>query len=169
MTTLSREHRRFLVLDQGVAPTIFNFALNGAIAWLMFRSARSVPVWGQPSIAADTLVTAFVLPVLTSFIVGALVQRQVGRGQVSRLNASQCSSSAWPRRSRWQRGAALGVAAVVLAALPVVLFFTLAGPTELERWSFIWFKAAFAAALGALVTPLIGWWALAEASRGDAA
>jgi hypothetical protein len=166
--TLSREHRRFLVLDQGVAPTIFNFVLNGAIAWLSFRSVSAVPLWGQSSIAADTLVTAFVLPVLTSFIVGALVERQVGRGHVPRLAASQASSS-WARRSRWQRGAALGLAAVVLAASPVVLVFALAGPTELERWSFIWFKATFAAALGALVTPVIGWWALAAASRPDAA
>jgi hypothetical protein len=167
--TLSRAHRRFLVLDQGVAPTIFNFVLNGTIAWLTFRSVRAVPLWGQSSIAADTLVTAFVLPVLTSFIVGALVERQVGRGHVPRLAASQVSSSPWVRWSRWQRGAALGIAAVVLAASPVVLFFTLAGPTELERWSFIWFKAAFAAGLGALVTPVIGWWALADASRADAA
>jgi hypothetical protein len=167
MAALSRAHRRFLVVDQGVGSTVVNFALNAAIAWLMFRSMPLVPLWGQSSIAADTLATAFVLPVLTSLIVGRVVAWQVGRGQIPRLGAAQVAASAWARRSRLQRGAAVGAASVVLAAVPVVAYLTIAGPSEMERASFIWFKAAFAAGLGALVTPLIGWWALAEASSGE--
>ncbi len=164
MRGISRAHRRFLIVDQGVGPTILNFVLNAAIAWLMFRSVETVPLWGQSSIAADTLGTAFILPVLTSLIVSRLVRRQVRRGQIAPLPASQALTSTWARRSSLQRGAALGAGAVVLAAVPVVVLLTLRGPTELAPWRFIWFKASFAAILGALVTPLIGWWALARAS-----
>ena len=32
----------------------------------------------------------------------------------------------------------------------------------MARTPFIWFEGAFAAALGAVVTPLIAWWALAD-------
>jgi hypothetical protein len=164
MKRLSREHRRFLLLDQSVGPMVINFLLNGAIAWVVFRSAQSVPLWGQTSIAADTLATAFILPVMTSLIVSRLVRWQVRSGQLSPLPASQALSSMWGRRSSLHRGAVLGAVAVVLAAAPVVVLFAAIGPAELERWRFIWFKAGFAAALGALVTPLIAWWALAHAS-----
>jgi hypothetical protein len=34
--------------------------------------------------------------------------------------------------------------------------------------AFIVFKATFAAALGVVVTPLLGWWALEEASAAGA-
>ena len=45
----SGAHRRFLVVDQGLTPAIFNFFLNGGIAWLIVRSAKEVPIWGEPS------------------------------------------------------------------------------------------------------------------------
>jgi hypothetical protein len=54
---MSPEHRRFLVLEQGIGSALFNFVLNGAIAWLLFRSFERVPLWGQQSIAGDTIGT----------------------------------------------------------------------------------------------------------------
>jgi len=165
MRNLSQVHRRFLLLDQGVGAMIFNFVLNGGIAWAMFRSATTVPLWGQSSIAVDTLVTAFVLPLLTSLIVSRLVHRQVARGVVPPLSPGDAAAAAWARRSSFQRGAALGIGAVIVAAVPTVLVFTLAGPPALGRWPFIWFKAAFAGGLAALVTPVLAWWALAHASE----
>ena len=38
---LSAPHQKFLIIEQGAVPTVFNFALNGAIAWALFRSAES--------------------------------------------------------------------------------------------------------------------------------
>jgi hypothetical protein len=53
----------------------------------------------------------------------------------------------------------------LLAAAPLVWAFHHFGPSEMERDPFILFKATFAAVLGAIVTPLIGWWALMHSSR----
>jgi hypothetical protein len=53
----------------------------------------------------------------------------------------------------------------LLVAMPVVIAFAFVGPAKLSISSFIWFKATFAAGLGAIVTPFIGWWALSDASR----
>jgi hypothetical protein len=46
-----------------------------------------------------------------------------------------------------------------------VWLFSKFGPAELQRDPFILFKASFGAALGAVVTPLIGWWALMHSSK----
>jgi hypothetical protein len=161
---LSAQHRRFLLRDQLVGSSLVNFPLNAAIAWLAFGSAAAVPLWGTSSIAADTLGTAIILPILTSLIVSRLVLREVRRGRLAPLPAPAVFASPWPRRSSLACGALVGAAAIVVAALPVIAVFALAGPAELQTPSFIWFKAAFAAALGALVTPLLAWWALGRAS-----
>src|SRR5690348_3584562 len=50
---LNPEQRRFLLLDNGAGPFAANLLINGAIAWLMFRHASHVPMWGQNSIAGD--------------------------------------------------------------------------------------------------------------------
>ena len=52
----------------------------------------------------------------------------------------------------------------MLVAVPTVLVFAFAGPAEMARWPFIWFKATWGAALGVFVTPVLAWWALAQAS-----
>ncbi len=162
---LSPAHRRFLIVDELVGSTIVNFVVNGALAWLLFRSATSVPLFGRSSIASDTLATAFILPLLTSLIVTPLVRIQVARGLLPPLAPAAMRPTAWARRSRLKRGAIVGAAAVALVATPVVILFALVGPAQLPITRFIWFKASFAAGLGALVTPLIGWWALGDASR----
>lgn len=156
------EHRRFLVVDEVIGSSIVNFAINGALAWLTYRSLPSVPLFGRTSMAADTMVTALVLPLLTALIGTPLVRLGVARGKLPRPDAPlpSRSPSRRPPRSSVARGLVLGVASVLLVAAPCVLVFALVGPASLPAARFIWVKASFAAALGALVTPIIGWWAL---------
>ncbi len=159
---LSREHRRFLILEQGVGSILVNFPLNAAIAWLSVRSMQTVPLWGMTSIAGDTLGTAFLLPVITSLVVSRVVGYHVRGGRVAALMPPPDLARSWAERTSVRRGALLGLVAMVVVALPVIVVFALAGPAEMARTPFIWFKAGFAAALGAVVTPLIAWWALAD-------
>lgn len=167
---LSPTHRRFLVIDQGVAPALFNLALNAGIAWVIFHSAEVVPLWGQTSIAGDTFGTAFMLPFMTALIVSRMVSGQVSRGRVPPLPRRPAEGffSRLAASPPWRRGALLGAAGVLVAALPVVGFFEWAGPQQLDLHAFLWFKAGFAAALAAVVTPPIGWAALVAASPPDA-
>jgi hypothetical protein len=163
--TLSRAHRRFLVVDEVISSSVVNFLLNAGIAWFLFRGTTTVPLWGSASIGVDTLVTAFVLPLLTALIATPLVRVLVANGKLPPLPRDARGSAWWPRRSMATRGALLGIAAVVLVAVPVVVLFTYFGPSELSTARFIWFKGGFAAGVGALVTPLLGWWALVDASH----
>lgn len=161
---LEPERRRLLFVEHGFGAAVVNFALNAAIAWLVFPAAP-VPLWGTMSIAGDTLATGFLLPFVTCLVVDRSMRAQVARGRVRALPPEQLPKSPWASWSSARRGLALGAMCVLLAAIPVVACLASAGVADLPRWSFVCFKAAFAAALGAVVTPPIAWWALVRASR----
>ena len=150
---LSDRHKRFLIVDQGVVPTIFNFVLNGLICWALFRTAESVPLWGESSVGVDLLVTAFVLPFLTALIVSGIVSRELRAGKLPPLSSDQLPLSEWFKRSSFVRGLLLVWALDLGQAQP----FTVS--------SFILFKAVWAGLLAMIFTPLVAWWALANASQ----
>jgi hypothetical protein len=162
---LSDRHQRFLVIGQGAVPTLFNLVLNGAIAWALFRSATHVPLWGESSLGVDLLATAFLLPFLTCLIVSPLVRRHVRDGKVPPLPQAQLPHTGWAERSPLQRAIVLGAAGVVFGALPLVWALSLAQAQPFAVHSFVAFKAVWAALLALAVTPVVGWWALASASR----
>jgi hypothetical protein len=161
---MSPSHRRFLLLEQGVGAGVVNFGLNALIAWAMFRSAESVPLWGQQSIMVDTIGTCVMLPLMTSLIVTRVAHGQMRRGKMSALGWSRTSHPvlAWLPAGTVKRGLVLGaVCALVLAPL-AFLYLRVLQVEQLGLGEFILFKAGFAALAGVLVTPVIALWAIAE-------
>jgi hypothetical protein len=165
---LSDAHRRFLVVEQGAVPTLFNLVLNGVIAWALFRSSSAVPLWGESSFGVDLLATGFLLPFLTCLIVSSLVGHQVRSGRIPVLTPDHLPHFRWYRRSPMARGCTLGAAGVVFGAIPVVWALTLGEAAPVKVWSFVAFKAVWAAMLASIVTPIVAWWALAHASEARA-
>jgi hypothetical protein len=163
--TFSPAHRRFLIVDEIIISTAVNFLLNAGIAWFLFRSARSVPLWSSSGIAADMVGTAFLMPLLTSLIAMWLVPWQVKRGVLPKVPTAELRTSAWRRLPGYQRGVILGLVSIAIVAVPPIALFAQVGSAQLSRNHFIWYKAGFAAGVGALVTPFLGWWELVEASR----
>jgi len=154
-----------LLIDQGAVPTLFNFLLNGLIAWFLFRSVESLSLWGEASIGIDLLVTAFLLPFLTCVIANAVATRQVRSGKIPPLPSEYRSLlSGWFQRSSLGGGIFFGIAGVIFSATPVVLALDLAQAQAFSVSSFVIFKAVWAALLAMLVSPLIGCWALVNAS-----
>jgi hypothetical protein len=151
-----------LWLEQGVGSILVNFPLNAAIAWLAFRGAGEVPFWGSQSIAGDTIGTCFVLPLITTLIVTPLCRRGVRTGAMPPL--------AWTDRMRatlgrlpsgtLARGIVLGLLAALVVAPPALAALRALGVDGMRLGPFVLFKAAFAAALGVLVTPPIAAYAL---------
>lgn len=164
-------HVRFLVLEQGIGSAVVNFLLNGAIAWLLFRTVEQVPLWGQQSIAGDTIGTCFFLPFFTTLIVTPLARGRVRTGSLMALP--------WTREThpplRWlpggtvKRGLVLGVVTALLVGPLSVALLQCADVQELSFWRFVWFKAVFAAGLALIVTPIISIWAIAEGTAPAAA
>ena len=161
---MSSPQRRYLLIEHGVGSAVFNFLLNGAIAWLLFRHLADVPLWGQQSIAGDTIGTTILLPLLTCLIVSRIARGHLRAGRVTPLDWSRRSHPllrALPA-STFLRGLALAVMTTAMVA-PVTLWALGAlGVMQLGFWSFVFFKASFAAVLAAVVTPLVALWAIAE-------
>lgn len=167
---LSPAHKKFLTVDQSVGPAVFNFFLNAAIAWAIFRTHETVPLWGQQSIAGDTIATAFILPFLTGLIVTPLVGRQVKQGKFSALPLGTVPGaiSILAGRTTFVRSLVIGAVGVVAFGLPAVgVWVVLGGPAELGLTPFIWTKAAFAGLLAAVLTPVISWAALVALPPGS--
>ena len=164
--SLTPAQRRFVLLDNGVGACVVNLLINGVIAWLLFRKATHVPMWGQNSIAGDTIATAFLLPAITCLIVTPLARRRV---RTCRVAAVADASRRWiPHNMVWR---ALMVGLICLLVLTPLTLFVLVtlGVGELSPWHFAYFKATFAAVEGALVTPFLALWAISEAPAGFAA
>ena len=160
-------HRQFLVAEQCIGAALFNLALNAAIAWGMYRHLDVVPLWGQESIAGDTVGTCFFLPFFTALIVTRLA---AGRVRDGKLPAVERSRDSYPGLARLpigtlSRAAALGLTCVLVFGSVALLALWALEVGSLSFWPFVGFKAAFAALLAALVTPAIALAALADASR----
>lgn len=160
---LTPAQRRFLLVDNGVGAFVCNFLINGVLAWLMFRSLEQVPLWGQKSVAADTLSTIFMLVLITCLIVTPITRAQIRAGRVQSFQRG--AAWKWLPANSIARGALAGCL-VFLALAPLSL-------AALRLWAndglafshFVFFKAVFTAVEGALVTPFLALFALSDAGK----
>lgn len=153
---MNTELKRFLFVEQPIGAFVVNFILNAPIAWAVCRGMTSVPLWGQPSVAGDTVATSFILPFLSVLIATPLVRRDVRRGKVSAESARDPSLTRRRLpRPLLARAVVLGLVGLAVAAPLAVLALTLARVTQIPMPAFIWAKAAYAAVLGALLAPTI--------------
>ncbi len=160
--SMSPDHRRYLVLEQGVGAAFVNFVLNGLIAWAMFHGHEIVPLFGQQSIAGDTIGTTFMLPLLTCLIVTPLARQQIRNGRLAALgwSAESHPTLAWVPTGTFWRGLAMAAVCTIAVAPLAIFALSTFQLTPMNFWSFVTFKASFAAVLAALVTPFIALWAI---------
>jgi hypothetical protein len=160
-------HRRYLILEQGIGAVIVNFFINATIAWLLFRSLEVVPLWGPQSIAGDTVATTFLLPFITCLIVTRLAHRAVDGGRFPAPEWRRASHPALGRlpRSTPLRALAFGFVCMITVAPASIWVLQILGLVQLGFWSFVLFKALFAGALAAPVTPIIGLCALGDSGE----
>ena len=162
---MSPAHRRYLLIEQGIGAAVFNFALNALIAWLLFRSQNVVPLWGDRSIAGDTIATSMILPFLTTLIVTPTARRQMRAGRFASLGWTRATHPrlGWLPRGTFARAFVLGVVCAVVLSPMTLFVLGLLHVADLGLGRFVLFKAAFAAMEALLVTPVVSLWAIAEA------
>jgi hypothetical protein len=164
---MSPHHFRFLLLEQGIGSAVFNLLLNGVIAWLLFSGLEHVPLWGQQSIAGDTIGTCFFLPFFTALIVTPLVRKRVQAGSVAALEWTHETHPVlgWLPAGTGKRALVLGIVCALVVGPISVWLLSRFEVGELTFWSFVVFKAVFAAALALIVTPVISVWAMTAPAR----
>jgi len=165
---LPSSHRRWIVVNALVATAAINVVVNATIAWLSVRGQEAVPMWGVPlaetSILWNVVGTLFLLPLITCVLTTTVVGRDVRRGSLaslSRLRSTQRWLAGLPA-TRMRRGVAFGVLALIALAPPLVLALVAAGLSELTRGEFVVCQTVFAVAIGAIVTPIIALYAMAN-------
>jgi hypothetical protein len=161
-------NRRWIVVNAVIAAAAINLILNGAIDWLGVRGLDEVSVWGGPADETNflwsTILTLFLLPLVTCALVTTAIRRDVRQGtleSLERLRTVHRWLGALPA-TRLRRGIAFGALAVVAVTPPLVAALLLADVSELTRQQYVVSHTALAVLLGALVTPTIALYAMAE-------
>lgn len=156
---LNTQQKHYITKHFVVGSAIANAAINGGIAYLLFGGQAEVPLWGNPSLGVDTLVTIVMLTLITALMVNWSVGVAIKQGVVPPIEQAQGLWKTWGQRlpnTSWPRAILLSVVALILVA-PLVLgaFYAL----ELHSFSTqvaIVFKTVFATVLGLFVTPIVG-------------
>ena len=164
-------HRRWIVTRALLATAAINALVNAAIAWLSVLGQEAVPLWGVPILETSTfwnvVGTLFLLPLITCLLTTAAVRRDVRLGSLdslSRLRPAHRWLAAMPQSSL-RRGAVFGGVAVAVLGPPLILALLVSSFPELTREQFVVCQTAFAVCLGALVTPAIALYAMADPPR----
>lgn len=155
-------HRRYLI-EQAIAGFVINAVLNAGIAWLVFHSFETVPLWGEQSIMGDTIATGFLLPFLVCLVLTPLTRGQIRSGKLPADDVTRALVSRLPK-GLFVRSLVVGAVGLPIAALPVFAILSGLGVTEIASAPFIGIKALIAGLLAALVSPPIALRALGDAS-----
>jgi hypothetical protein len=167
MTILLGEHHRRLLLGQAAGGLVLNFFLNGGAAWATFPPLDELPLWARGNaVAGDTIGTSFFLPLMTCLILTPIVRRALRDGAMPGIDRGQLPGALrfWPANFVG-RGALVGLICALTIALATLALLTAAGVEAMTRGQVTVYKAVYTAVLGAIVTPLFGWRALADGSR----
>jgi len=163
---LGAEHRRWIVMHAVCVTAGINLVLGGLFAWLSVRTQHGVPLWavpemGKSTVITDTVGTFFFLPFMTCLILTTFVWIEVRRGRLPALTTVKVPGRF--RGGRARRGALLGtISTAVLSPLAIVALIVFSGD-GMTTSAFVLYKAVLSVALGAVVTPLIALWAMADA------
>jgi hypothetical protein len=160
-------HRNFIIINQGIIATAFNFFINICIAWLLYRNIDQVPLWGASSIAIDTLLTAFVLTLLSYYFIALSVWWTMKMKWLPVIDEYPKAGiiSTMIKLPILVQGIVFGILAAVLLGFPVVMWFFLTGTQSISYESFRWYKAIFGAALSLIVSPPIALLILMDFSK----
>jgi hypothetical protein len=160
---VSHDYWKYLV-GQGVIGAGINFLLNGAIGWMLYRHLPHIPLYGRQSLAGDIVVTSLLLPMLVCLIATPLIRNEVRKARLPAASWLRPGSSRAARLlgNLLLRAVVLGMLCALLVSPVTIWTLSTLGVDGLDFWTFVAFKASFAAALAAVITPIVAAWALKD-------
>lgn len=160
---LAPAHLRYLLVQQGFVPALFNFLLNSGLAWLGHRGQTAVSLTGSAGRAA-VWAPGVLLPLLTCLIVVPLVRKDLEAGRIAPLTGARWLALALPP-ALLPRAVLVTALAFLVLVLPC---WSALGIAEVKAWpmpGFAWLMGGYCAVLAAVVTPLVAWRTLLEPAR----
>jgi hypothetical protein len=164
------QNRRWILLKAVFATALINAIVNAAIAWFSIQGQAQVATWGLPlvetSLFWSAIGTLFLLPLITCVLTTTAIRHDIATGSVEPVGWLRV---AYPRATalpvgRSIRGAVLGVLAVAALGPLVALDLVAGGASEFSSTQFIAFQTALAVVVGALVTPIVAFCAMADSA-----
>ncbi len=166
---LTQSHWHFILVKQGLVAVLSNVFINGIIAWLIFKPAKTVSMFGSQSYAVDLTATTFFLTFFISFFAYKATFKEVLEGRLALL--------AWDLKKRKEYkfatrlvhqfcvkpflgSIALAVAATLFISPIAIGAFILLDARELPLMHYVVFKAFFAGLLAAIIVLLVSMVAL---------
>ena len=135
---------------QAIGSVFVNSAIGLGFAWPL-RHEPHIDVWGYPSVASDTLISGFLLSVLTIVVGSLFVRLDMRLGRVKPLVQTKPWASA--PVGVWKRAAIFGPIFAIPSVLIALAVLGAMGQPRLTFDAFLQFKLVFAAVLGMVVTP----------------
>ena len=135
---------------QAFGSVFVNSAIGLAFVWPLRRQAH-IETWGFPSVASDTLISGFLLSVLTILVGSLFVRLDMRLGRVEPLLQTKPWASA--PVGVWKRAAIFGPVFAIPSILIALAVLGAMGRPHLTFGAFLQFKIVFTALLGMVVTP----------------
>jgi fructose-specific phosphotransferase system IIC component len=143
-----------------------NCALSALIAWLGTMDQDSIPLWATPlkdtSTEVDTIGTLFVLPFLTTLIITTVIWHEIQNGTLTRLAHPSPALAERVPATRLRRALVIGLTVMVVLGPPAAVILALIDFDDLGQGEFVLYKAILGVVLGAVVTPPIARFAMAD-------
>ena len=162
---LSNEHKKFLLIQQGLFPIIINIGLNGIISWFVFKKYEKVTFWGESGIIVDILTIGFLLPFITCVFGSLGIYKKTLSCKLSPLNQVSSRGGRLYQFHLTIVGLILGLISLVLATTPFLIIIKYFDLVPMDTIDFVRLKAAWSGMLAGIFTPLIAYLAMKKISQ----
>jgi hypothetical protein len=170
---LPKEHRRWMFVNAVLIAAVINGALSALIAWLGTMDQDEIPLWATPladtSTEVDTIGTFFVLPFLTTLIITSVIWHELRNGTLTRLAHPSPALAERLPATRLRRALLIGLVVMLVLGPPAAVILAVIDFDGLSQGDFVLYKAILGIVLGAVVTPPIARFAMADSVPAEAA
>jgi hypothetical protein len=149
---MQRSLGRYL-LAGGALAIVVNVAINAAVGHALYAHLAAIPLTGDPSIAGDTIVGAFLIAFFTLAIVAPATRREVRSGRVR--GGGKRALPGWIARRPLLAAIAGGLVSAGVIGGGAVAIIAALGAAPMTAQGFLAFKIAFAGAWGGLAAVLV--------------
>ena len=158
---LSKRHKKFLFIENGLGPIISNIFINGAVIHQVFKNQAFIN-WETAQI--DLISTAFLLPFITVILAALFIPKQIKSGKLPTLTSRKFNYPSWLPSNLFVMGLIIGIIVMALTWL-VCICLPFNETSQFEHMNYVYFKAGWAGFIILFVAPTIGWWMLLKHSK----